>query len=519
MIQRLRFLLLICFFLSGAAIAQEMTIKQRILMPGEVIEGHAKFEARCEDCHASFEKSGMTTLCLDCHEETREDRETKKGFHGQSPLAGSKPCNTCHTDHLGRKADIIAMQVDSFDHQWTRFPLEGSHKPLACASCHDEGEKFRRAESECIACHKKDDYHKEALGTQCETCHQPESWQKRIAFDHSTTQFPLLGLHEDVACSGCHAGQVYEFAETSCVSCHKAADAHAGKNGKECDTCHSVDGWKTRIFDHNTTNFILTDKHATIPCRACHTDGVVEKNTSSTCQSCHANDDIHLGRNGNQCESCHQTERWSKVRFDHFKETQFPLSGSHGDLACTQCHTGALSEPLPRDCASCHAADDIHKNEEMKVCATCHVTDNWKTINRFDHHFTNFPLVGLHQVVPCQNCHIGNQFVGTPTNCVSCHKADDHHQGGLGTECQSCHSPNAWNLWQFDHEEKTGYELLGSHADVACDACHSPGTNPAETPTACGRCHERQDIHNGGFGQNCGKCHSQDKFFELILQD
>ena len=514
-----RYLSLVLILACGSALAQDMSIKQRILMPGPVIEGHAKFEAQCDDCHASFEKSGMTTLCLDCHDEIRADRKSREGFHGQSPLAGNKPCNTCHTDHLGRDADIIAIQIDAFDHQWTRFPLVGSHAPLACGSCHVQDKKFREAEPECISCHKEDDFHKGALGTECKTCHQPKSWQQRIEFDHNTTDFALEGMHTEVACSGCHAGQIYEFEETTCVSCHKAIDVHGGKNGKECENCHAVEGWDKRIFDHSTTDFPLQNQHAELPCKACHMDGVVKKDTSTECVSCHRNDDIHLGRNGEQCDTCHNTKEWVKFSFNHLHETGFPINGRHEKLACTQCHTGALTDSLPRDCGSCHAADDPHKTSEMQVCATCHITDNWNTINHFDHNFTDFPLVGLHQIVPCQNCHIGNQFAGTQNQCVDCHKADDHHGGGLGDQCQTCHTPNAWNLWEFDHEQFTGYALLGSHEALACDSCHEPGSKPSNTPNVCGKCHERQDIHNGGFGLDCGRCHSQDKFFELILQD
>lgn len=520
MIHIFRLSILFCLTLCCASVwAEKLTIKQRILMPGEVIEGHADIEADCEACHASFEKSAMTQLCLDCHDDIRHDRTSKEGFHGQSPLGGSKPCNTCHTDHLGRDADIIAMQIDTFDHSWTRFPLEGKHAPVACSSCHEEGEKYRKAEPVCYSCHEDDDFHKGALGKECDSCHKPTGWQNRLQFDHSTTGFQLSGRHEQVACSGCHAGQIYEFAETNCVSCHKAADVHAGKNGTQCDTCHSVDGWDKKVFDHSKTQFPLTFQHAEIPCRACHTDGIVEQTTSMECASCHRKDDIHQGRNGDQCATCHKVSGWSNVTFEHAKETGFPLTGAHQSLACTQCHAGALKDPLPRDCGSCHAADDIHKTPEMSLCATCHVTEEWKIINRFDHHFTDFPLVGMHQVVPCESCHIANQFVGTESACVNCHKQDDHHKGGLGNKCETCHSPNAWNLWQFDHEKHTGYELLGAHTGVACEACHKPGTNPAKTPTVCGRCHEQQDIHNKEFGLNCGKCHSQEAFFELILQD
>lgn len=509
------------FGLSTMAYAQigDRTIKQRILMPGQVIQGHAEFEADCNQCHVRFDKSALTNQCIDCHDDIRDDRNKGEGFHGKSPIASTKTCNTCHTDHIGRDGDIINFHIEGFDHKHTNFELEGAHTQLACASCHEPGASYRDPEPVCVSCHKEDDYHQGALGTQCETCHQPQSWQQRLEFDHSTTSFPLQGLHKEVACSSCHAGQVYEIEETACVSCHQAADVHGGKNGQQCETCHSVDGWDKRIFDHSTTNFPLLNKHSEVPCRACHTDGVVEEGMPMACHDCHSNDDIHLGRNGTMCESCHTTAEWGKVRFDHAQETQFPLTGHHQELACTQCHSGALQDPLPRDCASCHAADDIHKTPEMQVCATCHVTDSWQTISRFDHDFTNFPLVGMHQIVNCQSCHVGNQFAGTESACVDCHRQDDYHKGALGSECSSCHTPNSWDLWQFDHKAFTGYELQGVHEGLSCASCHTPGSKPGSTSTTCGTCHQRQDIHKGGFGSNCGRCHSQDSFFELILQD
>src|SRR5688572_18031182 len=93
--------ILLWLLVSGAAWAQQTSIKQRLLMPGEVVEGHAEFEAQCEECHSSFDQAAMPNLCLDCHDEIRADRNSKKGFHGQSPLASVQPCQNCHTDHLG----------------------------------------------------------------------------------------------------------------------------------------------------------------------------------------------------------------------------------------------------------------------------------------------------------------------------------------------------------------------------------------------------------------------------------
>ncbi len=503
----------------SATATEALSLKHRILMPGKLISGHAEFESECTQCHVSFNQAGSTRLCLDCHDEVQADRQGGSGYHGLNPLASTSDCTTCHTDHRGRDADIINLQPDTFDHSHTRFPLTGRHAEQQCSACHQPDTKRRDTGSACVDCHEKDDFHRGALGDQCDSCHQPQGWQQRRPFDHSTTRFPLQGLHQEVACSSCHAGQVYEFGDMACVNCHKAADVHAGKNGLQCDTCHSVDGWNRTVFDHNTTRFALTHKHAEVPCSACHAGGTVQKDISTSCHSCHASDDVHHGRNGTQCESCHQNQAWAQVKFDHAARSGFPLTGAHAQQACISCHTGSLKDPLPRDCATCHAADDIHKQAEMTVCATCHVTESWSTIFRFDHDFTQFPLVGMHQIVACESCHLEGQFIGTAANCVSCHKTDDHHKGALGTQCQDCHTPNAWNLWQFDHETHTGYALLGAHTDLACDGCHKPGSNPANTTTLCGSCHGHQDIHNGGFGPNCGRCHSQNRFFELILQE
>ncbi len=499
--------------------ADDISLKQRILMPGEVIHGHAEFEADCDKCHSSFEKDDLPKLCLDCHDEIRSDRNSKTGFHGQGPLSSNKACNTCHPDHLGRDADIIEIQIDAFSHDWTRFPLEGNHEFLECTNCHAKGTKYREAEPVCYSCHEDTDHHKGALGEDCAQCHTVEGWQKREPFDHSTTDFALKGEHKGAACIGCHIGQVYEFDNQNCVSCHKAADVHAGKNGEKCESCHSEQGWDKRVFDHSSTDFILRFQHKNIPCRACHENGVVEEDTSMQCGSCHATDDIHRGRNGLECGSCHVQEKWAKVSFNHNVDTGFPLSGEHRGVVCSQCHAGALTDPMPKDCISCHRSEDPHKNPSMAICETCHSPVGWGVISQFNHHFTEFPLVGMHQVVPCETCHVGNQFVGTASECVDCHLKDDHHKGSLGQRCQDCHSPNGFDLWEFDHHDRAGYALEGAHKGLACDACHKPGQEPSATPNRCGSCHARQDIHNGNFGMDCGNCHSKNRFIELILQD
>ena len=71
--------LLLCFFLPGISSADN--VFESLLMPGKLIEGHAKYEAECSKCHSSFEKKSQTKKCLDCHDKIEKDIKTKQGFH------------------------------------------------------------------------------------------------------------------------------------------------------------------------------------------------------------------------------------------------------------------------------------------------------------------------------------------------------------------------------------------------------------------------------------------------------
>lgn len=519
-----RFLLvLVCFILAVDVFAEdnetlEFSLRQKILIPGPLTASHAEYEARCENCHTAFEKDNLSVKCSDCHEEIAEDRAKHSGYHGQHPLASTNPCETCHTDHGGRDFDIVVFQKDIFDHQYTRFPHVGKHALLACDQCHKEGDLYRDAETTCVACHREDDVHKNALGDECDTCHEPTLWTKPKPYDHSQTDFELTGHHSEVPCASCHFQQKYEFPDASCVTCHKASDVHSGVNGSDCAQCHQSSGWDDLIFNHDKTDFPLRHRHADLQCVACHELGSNRKQTDKACVSCHENTDVHLGRHGRECESCHVQSRWKDVSFEHSRDAGFPLEGKHKELTCTQCHSGNVHDAQARDCAGCHAGDDTHHDENMQRCETCHSPSSWQSISHFDHDLSDFPLVGMHKIVMCENCHVNDQFNATPSACNDCHAQEDVHKGALGTSCQQCHTPNSWKSWLFDHKQQTDYPLTGMHSGLGCNACHTPGNAPQDTPTQCGSCHRGQDIHNGEFGNHCENCHLSDSFYELLFK-
>ncbi|HEY4105317.1 MAG TPA: hypothetical protein VGM44_15575, partial [Polyangiaceae bacterium] len=61
-----------------------------LIMPGQVIEAHAKIEEQCDSCHESKEAQKQSELCFACHKEIRGDRVSGSGLHGDSAAAGKE---------------------------------------------------------------------------------------------------------------------------------------------------------------------------------------------------------------------------------------------------------------------------------------------------------------------------------------------------------------------------------------------------------------------------------------------
>ncbi len=252
---------------------------ETLFMPGELIAGHAKYEAECSRCHARFEKKTQDRLCRDCHEAIDDDITARTGFHGRAPAVKDQPCKSCHTDHIGRNANIVLLNSATFDHETTDFDLLGSHSGISCSACHKPEKKYSEAATDCYSCHKEQDAHKGNLGEQCGDCHVPEAW-KEFDYDHDATDFPLEGKHKDVLCASCHLNEQYEDTPQDCNSCHYLNDIHNGRNGTKCQDCHNTQQWDKSKFDHDRdTEFRLRGKHSDIPCEACHTEALAESQT------------------------------------------------------------------------------------------------------------------------------------------------------------------------------------------------------------------------------------------------
>jgi len=545
-------------------------------MPGELIAGHAKYEADCGKCHVRFDRSRQDQLCADCHKEVGTDLRERRGLHGRLP---PQPCRSCHTDHKGRAAVIVQLERDRFRHGETDFVLNGAHAAVKCETCHRPGVKYRRAPGECIGCHRKDDRHKGRLGEKCLDCHGERTW-KEARFDHDTTRFALREAHLKVECRSCHADEVYRPQPTTCNGCHRKDDKHRGALGTDCSSCHTERRWGETRYDHTRTGFALTGRHAEVQCRSCHRAHPVDyKAAPRTCVGCHRNDDKHQGNLGADCASCHGARRWTEVRFDH-DQSEFALLGRHRDTRCASCHKApTLYRGIDKTCNGCHRADDSHRGRFGARCQTCHGVDSWKRLRfeherdtrfslrdahrslrctachtgdlyqdkaattcngchrkddkhrgklgercedchlesrwqttRFDHNRTRFVLAGLHQRVGCRGCHEDQTYQGAPLECAGCHGKHDVHKRTLGNRCASCHNSRDWKTWDFDHTRRTRFALDGAHRPLPCRSCHRAPTDDLRLPTACIACHARDDVHGGAFGRRCERCHVSESF-------
>jgi len=235
------------------------------------------------------------------------------------------------------------------------------------------------------------------------------------------------------------------------------------------------------------------------------------------------------GEMAGDCATCHTPERWSPLRkplaFDH-RGTGFPLEAAHSQASCRDCHRSLIFSQVGTACADCHR--DAHRGELGGRCESCHGPESWTNRQEFFrvHNRTRFPLLAAHARLDCEACHGGQQpqqFVGTSTECVSCHQADydaakdpNHRQLRLSRECTGCHSI-ASSSWEggafgssFPHPET--FPLQGAHGGLGCDSCHASGFSG--TSRQCVTCHRgdydrasNPNHRTAGFPEGCQACH------------
>ncbi|MBI1947656.1 MAG: hypothetical protein HYS27_18355 [Deltaproteobacteria bacterium] len=538
-----RALLLLCLGAIAAAPAAAQ------FAPGTFSKAHADVGGLtgCTKCHLEGSKHD-NSKCLECHKEIASRIAKSEGYHAH---VGTQLCASCHREHRGASASLIEWQPAkrTFNHAQTGWPLQGSHKGIDCAKCH-EGRRIIDDDVKvlvkktgrdtmlglsktCERCHF--DEHRGQVGDRCEKCHTAETFDKAPLFSHSKdARFPLIGRHRKAACDKCHATltdedfdarafpaartatylQMKDIPHGSCVSCHD--DAHRGQLGKACARCHSPEGWtniKQTSGDlgfHDKTDYPLRGEHTSVACKTCHGPSrgrraVFKGLKHAACADCHL--DAHAGqlddaKPGKACDRCHQVTGFLPVLFDlaMHKETRWPLEGAHAAVACNRCHTGDAK-------IAKRAATAIKKEAES---------------------FGRRPLASAARLdVPdagerCEACHKdphGGQFQPEAKRANRAPIAAKVAERG----CRACHQPTAFADRLFKHDD-SAFPLTGKHQDAPCGRCHEATAGATGVMrnvvvyrplgTACAGCHA--DEHVGQLARDgrtdCERCHETGGF-------
>jgi hypothetical protein len=202
----------------------------------------------------------------------------------------------------------------------------------------------------------------------------------------------------------------------------------------------------------------------------------------------------------------------------------YPHHAAFGE-DCTQCHAAFQGIEVAR-CENCHvtigeqrvAGEGLHGRLQTANCATCHAEHKGAdfdsvaiALEQFsvNDHAMLFPLVGGHAALDCESCHLNEQYVGTQNDCVGCHAEPALHEGLLGTNCATCHTPDGWRPAQLSAHQ---FELdHGEGGQIACATCHTDTFNEF----TCAECHSNAEINDEHDELNiipveladCASCH------------
>ena len=280
-------------------------------------------------------------------------------------------CEACHTVD-----DWKTIKLKGFNHNKTRFTLEGQHRIIQCKQCHPTLIFAQnKVKKDCNACHK--DVHQATVGFDCKRCHSSNSWlipnARRM---HQQIGFALVGAHAVADCYRCHQSASllrFENIRKDCFGCHaKEYNATTKPNHRsagfdtDCNRCHTQTGKDWSDAGKGTTHgfFPINGGHAQVKCESCHYDGYNAK-LSSECSSCHSLNAKELKAfpahgtkyRGYNCTNCHTIQAWSNARFKQHDGWFQIYSGKHKGKwqRCTDCHNNDAT--YKANCRKCHDFD------------------------------------------------------------------------------------------------------------------------------------------------------------------
>lgn len=329
-----------------------------------------------------------------------------------------------------------------------------------------------------------------------------------------------------------------------------AQSPHGTSFKMDCAACHTSEGWDIpgefwsqaqapadqQRFDHQQTDFALSGRHEVVDCRACH-ETLVFGAAQSACITCHT--DLHQMSVGDDCARCHSTENWLVDQVTELHQVNgFPLLGNHAIVSCKECHTSETAlrfDRIGNECANCHlneyqaTTSPGHAAAGFPTdCVACHdpAGPEWFwSAGGANHLF--FPLTGGHEINDCAQCHTGNDFSNTPSDCFACHQNDyestsspDHQANNFPTDCAACHTTDpGWMATDFTQHDQAYFPIFsGNHKGEwnQCNECHTTSGN--FQAFSCIDCHEHNNASKlanehdevSGYSfssQACYSCH------------
>jgi len=498
---------------------------------------HAVIANNCFSCH---EGDYVNTLnyCYSCHSDDYDQTTNPNHVAAQFPTE----CESCHS--------TTAWEPATFEHDGQYFPIySGKHQGEwnLCSECHTDPGNY--GIFTCLTCHEQgetDQDHDEVGGYSynsiaCLECHP--TGEASGSFNHNNSIFPLTGAHITTDCILCHANG-YSGTPTICFACHDG-DFNLSVNPNhnslgipnECETCHTTNpGWQPATFEIHDNYYPLVGEHLTVAtdCFICHEGDY--NITPNECVGCHM-DDYNVSSNPDHdaiaiptdCETCHTpSPDWQPATFPIHND-YYPLTGAHTPISsdCYVCHEGNYNS-TPNECVGCHMEDYLASinpdHDAISIptdCETCHSTNpDWEPAT-FPIHDNYWPLTGAHLIIAndCYACHEGD-YNGTPNECVGCHLADynqttdpNHVAAQFPTDCELCHTTNAWEPSTFDHDGQYFPIYSGSHEGEwnSCSECHPNPSNYGVFD--CLSCHEQgetDDDHSevSDYSYNSDACYS-----------
>ncbi len=373
--------------------------------------------AKCHDVPGLRTKNPPFARCTDCHTDPHA---------GTATLAGvAVDCGSCHTVAGFKVAAFTVAQHGKtkypLEGKHQRVPCVSCHVKnppgVLAAQLGSARIQMRPAFARCVDCHRDDHGGQltvRADNGECSACHDMAGWTPSTftVAAHAATRFRIEGQHVEISCKACHGGKrtglaplprtttlgkaavLFRLGELECVSCHvdphqgrfAAGGAHPVPTG--CLGCHTVRSYRPSTIDvaqHARYPFTLEGAHRAVPCVSCHGElrrppaksslvlvrwtGAPLLFTSSAkgCQGCHDTphgDQFANRRDRGRCESCHDPDAFAPAsRFDHDRDTKFPLRGGHANVPCAKCHPQAVGpgnarmvryRPVSARCESCH---------------------------------------------------------------------------------------------------------------------------------------------------------------------